>query len=125
VTSKNAACDIEVFKNGEPVVLLDGSSESVEQWVQEIARISGSRVDWHYSGGIAQVLHLGDRASRCRVEKAITSLPKIIDVRIIKRVARQQEGLYRSGVTQAPEGAIAGSIDPLTGKQFYMIAKED
>lgn len=42
-----------------------------EQWIQAVAKESGQRVDWHYSGGRVNVLYLGDHA---KVVAAITKL---------------------------------------------------
>ncbi|NQT49207.1 hypothetical protein HQ571_00780 [Candidatus Kuenenbacteria bacterium] len=113
-------CDIEIFKEGKPVALLTGSSNAVENWVKEVARTANARVDWHYSGGVAQVLHLGDMDSRRRVEKAIIGMPKDENPRVRHRLPSGSEGLYRKGVTVAPKGAIASSMDPNTGEATYI-----
>lgn len=55
-------CDQEVFDKGYSVATLDACMHRAEQWVQEVAQESGQRVDWHYYGGIANVLYLGDHA---------------------------------------------------------------
>lgn len=55
-------CDAEVFKNGHAICALDACMYRAEKWVQAVARESGQRVDWHYSGGTASVLYLGDHA---------------------------------------------------------------
>lgn len=114
-------CDQEIFQKGEPVVLLDGSSNAVENWVQEVAKKADARVDWHYSGGVAQVLHLGDMESRRRVEKAIVNMPEVDNPRVMRRLAAGSPGLYRRGVTETPKGAVAGFMDPVSGKQAYMV----
>lgn len=70
-------CDEEVFKKGDSVCTIDACMHRAEQWVREVARESGQRVDWHYSGGIANVLYLGDYA---RVQAAVTKLaPKLAE----------------------------------------------
>ena len=115
------SCDQEIFQKGEPVVLLDGSSNAVETWVQEIAKNANARVDWHYSGGIAQVIHLGDMESRRRVEKAIVNMPEVENPRIMRRLTASSPGLYRKDVTEAPKNAVAGFMDPVSGKQTYIV----
>jgi hypothetical protein len=67
-------CDRKIFREGQPIALLDGSSNAVENWVQAVAKRAEARVDWHYSGGVAQVLFLGDADERARVEQAILAL---------------------------------------------------
>ena len=54
-------CDSEVFKNGESVFVTDTiPSNAMEGWVRKVAELSGQRVDWHFFGGRANVLALGD-----------------------------------------------------------------
>lgn len=62
-------CDSEVYNNGM-VVFFTNTIRSVrmEEWVQAIAKDSGQRVDWHWCGGRAVVLALGDLH---KVRKAI------------------------------------------------------
>lgn len=119
-----APCDKEVFKKGKPVALLDGSSNAVENWVREVAKKANVRIDWHYSGGIAQVLHLGDRKSRQRAEETIKSMPVVKNPTVLRCIPADSPGLYRRGVTDAPSGAIAGFMG-LTGKQAYIVKKEE
>jgi len=69
-------CDPEIFKHGQPVLAMVGSSNAIERWVKAVAEKANARVDWHYSGGIAQVLHLGNKESRRRVEAAVDELSK-------------------------------------------------
>lgn len=100
-------CNPDIFQHGTPIVAIDGRPEPVERWVQSIALDSDSLVDWHYSGGIASVLHLGDTESRERVDKSITKLSKELDGTIMKRYAINEQGPYRMGVDSKPEGARA------------------
>lgn len=67
-------CNPEIFKNGTGVCVLDGSSNAIETWVQAVAKKADAQVDWHYSGGRGNVLHLGDEESRQRVFNAIEEL---------------------------------------------------
>ncbi len=60
VTEVPAPCKPDIFKNGHSIVVLDGCSYRVEQWVKAVAKESGQPVDWHYTGGRANVLYLGD-----------------------------------------------------------------
>ena len=103
-----ADCDADIFKNGHPVVLIDGRSDAVEDWVRAVANAANAQLDWHFSGGIAQVLHLGDDESRTRVEDAIDQLTDTLKGKIMRRVPKGAPGLYRRGVTDVPEGALGG-----------------
>lgn len=67
-------CNAEIFECGEGVCVVSGSSNAVERWVRAVAKKAHAQVDWHYSGGRANVLHLGDKASRQRVLEAIDEL---------------------------------------------------
>jgi hypothetical protein len=106
-----SSCDPEIFQNGEPVVLLDASSNAAERWVRAVATAADARLDWHYSGGVAQVLHLGDTDSRARVEAAIAQLEGTLEGLIMRRLPSGAPGLCRHGVTNAPDGAIADFYD--------------
>lgn len=54
-------CDTEVFQNGEQVFSTNTiPSNAMEGWVKKVAEKSGQKVDWHFVGGSAVVLALGD-----------------------------------------------------------------
>lgn len=54
-------CDPEVYKHGTGIMVIDGCMHRVEEWVQSVAKESCQKVDWHYMGGRAVVLFLGDK----------------------------------------------------------------
>lgn len=100
-------CEPDIFRQGKPIAFLDGRSHAVETWVQSVAATSGIRVDWHYSGGLAQVLYLGDDADRERVLTAIHALAHTLDGTVKRVLLQDATGLHREGVTSAPEHAKA------------------
>ncbi len=102
-------CDPEIFKNGRGVCVVDGSSNDVEHWVQSVAKKADAKVDQHYSGGRANVLHLGDEESRYRVLIAIIELEGTLKGRIL---SVDGPALYREG-DEVPKGTIA--VDPDLG----------
>jgi hypothetical protein len=54
-------CDNEIMNDGTCVFVTHSISPNrMERWVKEVATLSGQRVDWHYCGGRACVLALGD-----------------------------------------------------------------
>lgn len=54
-------CDPKILKEGEQVFVTDTiPSNAMEGWVKQIAEQSGQPVDWHYAGGRAEVLALGN-----------------------------------------------------------------
>jgi hypothetical protein len=103
-------CDGEVFENGVPLLLADtgpvGGSALFEKWVQDLANESGQRVDWHYSGGVAQVLVLGDYV-KALAEAMVAEAGLPAGIRIMRWCGPAERGLYRAGVTPAPDDAIA------------------
>ncbi len=101
-----APCNSDIFKNGRGVCVVDGSSNAVERWVQAVAKQADALVDWHYSGGRANVLHLGDDASCARVLGVIKELEGELDGTIL---SIDGPTLYREG-DLVPEGTIA--VDP-------------
>lgn len=104
-------CNPDIFKDGKPIVSIDGSSNAVERWVQMIASEANAQVDWHYSGGVAQVLHLGDDESRLRVIEAIFLHEPKLKGRIIHRFMVGEKGLTRNGVSEVPAGALASQTE--------------
>jgi hypothetical protein len=52
-------CKPAIFSKGIPVIILDGKSEPMEVLIQAAAKMLNMELDWHYSGGRAQVLLLG------------------------------------------------------------------
>ncbi len=99
-------CNREIFKNGKGVCVVYGRSNAVERWVQLIAKEANAQVDWHYSGGRANVLHLGDDTSRQRVLNTINRLKDKLEGQILSMGG---PALYRDG-EPVPNGTIA--IDP-------------
>jgi len=104
-----APCNPDIFKKGRGVCVVDGSSNAVERWVQSVARKANAQVDWHYSGGRANVLHLGDDASRQRVLNAINELEGELKGRIL---SVDGPALYRNGVEDPDAtGAVVREVD--------------
>lgn len=110
-------CDRDVFKNGTPLLAATtgpvGGAALFETWVQRVAKDSGQCVDWHYSGGIAQVLVLGDVDAALRAAVALRNgLPANCE---IIRWLVGEPGLYRLGVSDKPTNALGATFDPATG----------
>lgn len=96
-------CDKEMFKHGKSVIVLSGWTRDIEPYVQSIASASGQRVDWHFSGGRANVLYLGDRS---KVEAAIRENPPGVKIQVLAWVGESERGPYREG-DPLPDGVIA------------------
>lgn len=79
-------CDGDVFKKGHSVAVLDACMYRAEQWVQSVAKESGQKVDWHYSGGRANVLYLGDYE---KVAAAVTKLTPELLKPMVKEPGQQ------------------------------------
>jgi hypothetical protein len=73
-------CNEDVFKKGYGICTLNACSIRAEEWVQAVAKESGQKVDWHYSGGIANVLYTGQYdkvlAAVKKLEPELTKTPK-------------------------------------------------
>mgnify|MGYP006928182218 CR=1 FL=1 len=102
-------CSTDIFMKGQGVCVVEGRSNAVERWVRAVAKKANTQVDWHYSGGRANVLHLGDDDSRQRALNAISELEEELDGTILSVGG---PALYRSG-DEVPEGTIA--VDPDLG----------
>ncbi len=65
-------CDKEVFDHGACIFVTNTiPSNAMEGWVKKVAKLSSQRVDWHFAGGYARVLAIGDLAA---VEAAVREL---------------------------------------------------
>ncbi|MFZ2484420.1 MAG: hypothetical protein WAX80_01525 [Minisyncoccia bacterium] len=100
-------CDPEIFASGRGVCVIDGKSIAIERFVRAVAEKANARVDWHYSGGRGNVLHLGDDESRQRVLQSIDELESSLEGRILSVGG---PALYRNNVDTVPENTIA--VDP-------------
>jgi len=57
-------CNCTVFDKGKTVIVVATRGAcAFERWVKEVQDLSGQQVDWHYFGGRAFVLYLGDFAT--------------------------------------------------------------
>lgn len=75
------ACNQEVFNHGKTIAMLTGPRPwFIQRWVEEVARLSGQQVDWHFAGGRAMILFLGGyQAVRSAVESTIGELEKFAE----------------------------------------------
>ncbi len=107
-----APCNPKIFKHGKGICVVDGSSNAVERWVKAVAKKAKAQVDWHYSGGRANVLHLGNDESRQRVINAIHELEGELKGTILSVGG---PALYRNGVEDSedgePQGAVVREVD--------------
>jgi len=97
----------EIFEKGQSLAALDARSAAAQAWVEGVAEKSGQRVDWHYSGGIAHVLVLGDHAKALTTAQGMVPDP---DVRVLRWFSAEDAGCYRAGVTPLPEEVIAVDV---------------
>jgi hypothetical protein len=125
-------CDQDIFKHGRPICLIDGRSWKVEKTVKEIAERTGLRVDWHMSGGVAQVLFLGGDKEQEVLAKEFAAVKSASTngwdwddpdrpITVLKVFHAEAKGLYRAGVTPTPEGAIGAFHNPDTGDSTFMV----
>ena len=67
-------CDPDIYQNGLAVaVIAERKANEIENLVKKIAKETGVKIDWHYVGGKAEVLALGD------VDKARNAFRKHTD----------------------------------------------
>lgn len=70
-------CDKEVYENGSQIFLTHSiPAKKIEKWIKAVAKESGQKVDWHYVGGRAVILALGDLK---KVYSALTNLRETHD----------------------------------------------
>jgi len=66
------SCKVDVYRFGKQVTVFGDKTKAEVEWIcQETARRTGKEVDWHYAGGRAVVLTLGDPEEAREVMKAV------------------------------------------------------
>lgn len=107
-----APCDPEVFKSGQGICSFHARTFITEPWVVRVREESGQRVDWHMSGGMCNVLYIGDYEKvRAAVEKLYPDLVKTCEEHGYKPehftlYGPAAHGLYRKGDLDLREGDV-------------------
>ncbi len=104
-------CNEDIFRNGKPIAFLDGRSSAIETWVKRVSTVANAHIDWHYSGGVAQVLYLGDTTDKMRIIATIQELASTLQGTVLRVLTEDTPGLYREGVTEVPENTVASYYD--------------
>jgi len=108
-------CSKRVFEKGQSIILASTDNcgaEEFEAWIVKVRELLSqsfllwdkTEIDWHYSGGVANVLYVGCRED---VEKALKQLLPECPAQILRFVSDMEVGPYRAEVTPVPKGAIA------------------
>lgn len=100
-------CREDIYKKGKGVCVIDGSANAVETWVKLVAKTAKAKVDWHYSSGLANVLHLGDAKGRARVLRAIKDLESKLTGKILNV---GKPALFRKGVKSEGRNPAQGAV---------------
>lgn len=121
-------CDQDVFTLGHSICVLDACRHRAETFAQAVAADSGQRADWHYSGGRANVLYLGDHA---KVAAAVERIAPTLTVpmhhepnecgscdgdahrpaTMLQTYGDGEHGIYRAG-DPLPDGVLAVDTSP-------------
>lgn len=105
-------CDRDVFQHGETIATGYGSSNAVERWVKTVAAASETRLDWHYTGGMVNILFLGTPEERVRAEQQLEKMRHDLDGELYRILPSGAPQPYRRGVTPVPAGTVAVSSSP-------------
>lgn len=101
-------CDSEILRIGVPVaIIVDGNSRTTNAWILKIRQCTHVHVDWHYSGGRAQVLMIGDAAAHARVQSAMANIGGMVGT--VHLVAYGATGLPRTE-QRAPAGVAYSDL---------------
>lgn len=84
-------CDPEIFSKGEGICILDAPSWPMEHWVQRLSEKSGEKLDWHYMGGRAILMHIGTVRSHRKVQQVIREMDPDPEIRILSFVDMPEE----------------------------------
>ena len=93
-----APCKENIYRDGKTVfVIPELDKYEIEKWCRHISNESGQPVDWHYYGGRANILALGDLEKvECAIKKSLPELNK----------ARKMYSLYLQWLHQQDEKNI-------------------
>lgn len=73
-------CDTEVYESGDTIAWMTGPSTVIEALVVRVRELTGARIDWHYAGGRACVLMLGDAKAKVKAREELErGVPTFID----------------------------------------------
>jgi hypothetical protein len=102
-------CNDDVFKNGASVAQIAQAggmrSWHIEEFIKSVAKRTGAAVDWHYSGGIAQVLTIGDASEVAQDIEA--NWPAFAAPYAGAQCQVGGPARYRAGVDDLPDDVIA------------------
>ena len=126
-------CNHDIFTKGSGVCVVDGESDAIERWVKSVAAKANAQVDWHFSGGLANVLHLGDKKSHERVLKAIVESKEELKGHLM---SVGEPALYRnfpeSSDDEESQGAVIREIngqlvldDPVAVTMIHAVEKHN
>lgn len=104
-------CDPDVFARGVPI-LVSNTIRAVdfEPWVRKVAGLSGQRVDWHYAGGRAIVLCLGDVAAASAACVALRAEHDALFLAALSpHTTREEAERYLEGIWNYPVEGMAAT----------------
>ncbi len=105
-------CDSEVFHWGETIAIGHAASNEMERWVRAVAEKADARLDWHFTGGTANILFLGDPEARARTTEVLTEMASDLNGKLARIIPAGGPQLYRAGVSAVPEGTRAVAAYP-------------
>jgi hypothetical protein len=67
-------CDHEIFEHGDQIAAIHGPRAfTIEDWIVKVREKCSQRVDWHFVGGIARIVYIGDR------DKVVAAIYELAD----------------------------------------------
>lgn len=115
--SKLRGCDPVIFTTGIPLFCADTGScgaEYFDNYIRDIRNFSGCPIDWHYSGGRAQVLFM-DEHHRDKLTGLV--MHKGGNFVILEWFPIGAQGLHRAAnVVPAHDKEIDGRLEEVAGK---------
>lgn len=102
----------KVFEKGTPIFQLHGPRPwMIETWLRDCD--TPKKLDWHFSGGIAQVLSLDPDKHTEHLRKTVPALRAACELGQEKHscglleLVETREGRFRAGVDEVPPGTVA------------------
>jgi hypothetical protein len=106
----SSECEANVYKNGKSLFMAStgptGGANLFEAWICEVREVCGQQLDWHYAGGRANVLYIGDPN---KIVDAMYKIPMPAQCTFLGGSNGFEP--YRAGVHELPSNVLAYTID--------------
>lgn len=126
------SCEKDIYFKGIPIAIISGNKTQIEVLVQAMVTLLGLKIDWHFSGGQAQVLLHGDKTAHYIATTWLSSNIKVmLEFKYLEPVDKRLDYLiqdkfcYQKDIVQisshTEDKVIKLVIDPVHAEQIERV----